>query len=75
VGRAGIRVNALALGLIETDMTAALPEQNRKQMLELIPLGRFGRVEEIAPMAAFLLSEAASYITGAVIHIDGGLAM
>jgi 3-oxoacyl-[acyl-carrier protein] reductase len=75
VGRVGIRVNALALGFIETDMTAVLPEQNRKQALELIPLGRFGKVEEVAPMAAFLLSDAAAYITGAVIHIDGGVAM
>ena len=75
VGRVGIRVNALALGFIETDMTATLPEQNRKLALELVPLGRFGRVEEVAPTAAFLLSEASSYITGAVIHIDGGLAM
>jgi 3-oxoacyl-[acyl-carrier protein] reductase len=75
VGRVGIRVNALALGFIETDMTVVLPEQNRKQALELIPLGRFGKVEEVAPMAAFLLSDAAAYITGAVIHIDGGVAM
>jgi 3-oxoacyl-[acyl-carrier protein] reductase len=63
------------LGFIETDMTAALPEQNRNQALGMIPLGRFGKVEDVAPMAAFLLSDSASYITGAVINIDGGLAM
>ncbi|HKV54244.1 MAG TPA: 3-oxoacyl-[acyl-carrier-protein] reductase [Candidatus Binataceae bacterium] len=75
VGRMGVRVNALALGFIETDMTAALPEENRAAALDLIPLGRFGRVEEAAQAAAFLLSDAAAYITGAVIQVDGGLAM
>jgi 3-oxoacyl-[acyl-carrier protein] reductase len=75
VGRMAVRVNALALGFIETDMTAALPEENRKQALGMIPLGRFGTVEDVTPMAAFLLSDAAAYITGAVIQVDGGLAM
>jgi 3-oxoacyl-[acyl-carrier protein] reductase len=75
VGRSGIRVNALALGFIETDMTAALPEQNRQMALQMIPLGRFGKVGDVAPIAAFLLSDAAAYVTGAVIQIDGGLAM
>jgi 3-oxoacyl-[acyl-carrier protein] reductase len=75
LGRTGVRVNALALGFIETDMTAAMPEENRQAALSMVPLGRFGTVQDVAPAAAFLLSDASCYITGAVIQIDGGLAM
>jgi 3-oxoacyl-[acyl-carrier protein] reductase len=75
VGNFGVRVNALALGFIETDMTASLPEETRKGALSRIPLGRFGKVEDVTPMAAFLLSDASTYVTGAVIQVDGGLAM
>jgi 3-oxoacyl-[acyl-carrier protein] reductase len=70
-----ITVNALALGLIATDMTASLPEKYREKALAAIPLRRFGTAEEIGRIAAFLLSDAAQYITGQVIQVDGGLAM
>jgi 3-oxoacyl-[acyl-carrier protein] reductase len=75
VARMGVRVNALALGFVETDMTMALSDENRTAAHNLIPLGRFGTVQDVAPIAAFLLSDAAAYITGAVIQVDGGLAM
>jgi 3-oxoacyl-[acyl-carrier protein] reductase len=75
LGRLGVRVNALALGFIETEMTAAMPAENREAALKMIPLERFGTVQDVAPVAAFLLSDAAAYITGSVIQVDGGLAM
>ena len=75
VGRRNITVNALALGLIETDMTASLPDEYKQKMLDQIPLGRYGTVEEVARVAAFLLSDDARYITGQVIQADGGLAI
>ncbi len=70
-----ITVNALALGMIETDMSGALKEEYQTKITEMIPLGRFGNTEEVAQIAAFLLSDAARYITGQVIQADGGLAM
>jgi 3-oxoacyl-[acyl-carrier protein] reductase len=70
-----VTVNALALGLIETEMTRALAEEYKAAMLQNIPLRRFGTPEEVARVAAFILSDAARYITGAVIQVDGGLAM
>jgi 3-oxoacyl-[acyl-carrier protein] reductase len=75
IGRRNITVNALALGLIETDMTSTLPDEYKQKMLEQIPLGRYGTVEEVARVSAFLLSDDARYITGQVIQADGGLAM
>ena len=75
VAKANITVNALALGFVETDMTAVLNEEYRKKALELIPLGRFGQAQNVADAALFLLSDKANYITGQVIQVDGGLAI
>ena len=69
----GICVNAVSPGLIDTEMTASLPEKNREEALKKIPLGRMGRPEEVAAAVAFLVSEEAGYITGQVLRVNGGL--
>ena len=71
----GITVNAIAPGFIETDMTDALPEKVKEATVSQIPLGRFGRPQDVARLAAFLASESSGYITGQVIHVDGGMVM
>lgn len=75
VGKANITVNAIACGFIETDMTSVLPQEYKDKMVEMIPVRRFGKPEEVAKTALFLLSDNARYITGHVISVDGGLAM
>lgn len=75
VASRNITVNALALGLIETEMASEMNAEYREKILAHIPLGRLGNVQEVAEIAAFLLSDAAKYITGQVIQPDGGLAM
>lgn len=75
VGSRGIRANAIAPGFIETAMTAALPDDVRKEWVAKIPLRRGGQVDDIANVATFLASDLSSYVTGQVIQVDGGMNM
>ena len=75
IGSRGVRANAIAPGFIETAMTAALPEEVRKEWCQKIPLRRAGKVEDIANVATFLASDLSSYVTGQVIQVDGGMNM
>jgi 3-oxoacyl-[acyl-carrier protein] reductase len=75
VGSRNITVNCVAPGFIETDMTAELPENIKTKMLERVPVGRLGHVNEIAATVAFLASPSAAYITGETIHVNGGMLM
>lgn len=75
VGSRGITVNCVAPGFIDTDMTRALPEAQRQALIEHVPLGRLGSVQDIAAATAFLASDAAAYITGATLHVNGGMYM
>jgi 3-oxoacyl-[acyl-carrier protein] reductase len=75
VGSRGITVNCVAPGFIETDMTRSLAPEQVKKLVENVPLGRLGRVDDIAQAVAFLCSPAAGYITGATLHVNGGMHM
>ena len=70
-----VRVNAVSPGYIDTDMTASLPDSAKQKMAEMIPLGRLGRVEDVAAAVAWLCSDQASYVTGEVLRVNGGMHM
>jgi 3-oxoacyl-[acyl-carrier protein] reductase len=75
LGGRGITANVIAPGFIETEMTAELPEDRKKAYLSAVPAGRFASPQEVAAAVRFIASPEASYITGAVIPVDGGLGM
>lgn len=75
IGSRAVTVNCVAPGFIDTDMTRELPEAQRQKLLEQIPAGRLGEADEIAAVVAFLASDAAAYITGETIHVNGGMYM
>ncbi len=75
LGSRGITVNVVAPGFVETDMTAALPEERKAEILKTIPLGRYASPDDVAGVVEFLAGPSAAYITGAVIPVDGGMGM
>lgn len=75
LGSRGVQVNAIAPGFIVSRMTEALPEEVKNKMLSSIPLGRFGKPEDVADLALFLASDKSDYITGQVFNVDGGMVM
>ncbi len=75
IGSRGITVNVVAPGFIDTDMTRALPEEQRNTLIEGVPAGRLGSPEDIASAVVFLCSESAGYITGETLHVNGGMHM
>jgi 3-oxoacyl-[acyl-carrier protein] reductase len=75
LGSRNITVNCVAPGFIDTDMTRALPEESRNALLSQIPLGRLGSAQEVAAAVAYLASPAAGYVTGSVLHVNGGMYM
>jgi 3-oxoacyl-[acyl-carrier protein] reductase len=75
LGSRGITANVVAPGFVDTDMTAALPEERKAEILASVPLGRYATPDEVAGVVRFLASDAAAYVTGAVIPVDGGLGM
>ena len=75
IGSRGITVNAVAPGFIETDMTDVLGDKFKEEAKKNIPLKRLGKAEDVAEVVAFLASDSANYITGQVIHVDGGMVM
>lgn len=75
LGSRGITSNVVAPGYVETDMTAGLPEARREELVRTVPLGRTATADEIAAVIAFLASDGAGYVTGAILPVDGGLGM
>ncbi|MFH1354987.1 MAG: 3-oxoacyl-[acyl-carrier-protein] reductase [Candidatus Omnitrophota bacterium] len=73
VAKTGINVNAVAPGFIETDMLTRIPDKLKKEILNMVPMGRVGRAEEVAKLVTYLASDVAAYITGQTLNIDGGI--